>query len=119
MDQLISFLGLFVMLGIAWALSENRRALDYRTIGAGVLLQFTLGVLVLWTSPGRALFASANEVVLQVIRFSNEGAKMVFGEKYTDHFFAFAVLPSIIFFSSLMAVLFHFGLMQQVVRAYS
>jgi CNT family concentrative nucleoside transporter len=119
MDHLISFLGIFVMLGLAHALSENRKAIDYRQLAAGLGLQFVLGLLVLWSAPGKALFAGASTFVLGIIRFSNSGAQMVFGEKYAEHFFAFSVLPSIIFFSSLMAILFYLGIMQRVVGAFS
>ncbi len=119
MEHVISALGLFVFWGIAYGMSENRKALNYRMIGMGIGLQFALGVLVLWTTPGRWVFDGANQAVLQIVRFSNAGAQMVFGEKYVEHFFAFAVLPSIIFFSALMAVLFHFGVMQKVVGAFS
>lgn len=119
MDHLLSLLGYILFLGLAFACSENRRALRPRTIFFGIALQFALGVLVLWTAPGQWIFGAANDFVLRIIQFSNAGAQMVFGEKYTDHFFAFAVLPSIIFFSALMAVLFHLGWMQKVVGAFS
>jgi concentrative nucleoside transporter, CNT family len=119
MDHLISFFGIFVMLGLAYALSYDRRAVDFRTVAAGLGLQFGLALLVLWSAPGKALFSGANAFVLGIIRYSNAGAQMVFGEGYAEHFFAFAVLPSIIFFSSLMALLFHLGVMQRVVGAFS
>lgn len=117
MERLVSFIGLLVIFGIAFLLSEDRKKLDLRMIGTGIALEFGLGVLVLWSAPGKALFSGANQVILQVVRFSNAGAQMVFGEKYTDHFFAFSVLPSIIFFSSLMAILFYLGIMQKIVGA--
>lgn len=119
MEHGISFLGLLMIIGIAFLFCENRKKLDWKSIGTGLALQFGLGVLVLWSTPGRFLFDSANRLILQVIRFSNSGAQMVFGEKYVDHFFAFSVLPSIIFFSSLMAILFHLGIMQKVVGVFS
>jgi CNT family concentrative nucleoside transporter len=119
MNHLVSFVGVLVMLGLAYLLSENRKAIDRRALAAGLGLQFALAIIVLWSAPGRALFSSASSLVLAAIRFSNSGAEMVFGEKYVDHFFAFSVLPSIIFFSSVMAILFHFGLMQRVVGAFA
>ncbi len=119
MQNAISFVGIFVMLGLAYALSENRKKIDGRLILKGLILQFVLAIGVLWTTPGRMLFEGANRAILKLMHFSNTGAAMVFGEKYTDHFFAFSVLPSIIFLSSMMAVLFYLGLMQKIVGAFS
>lgn len=119
MEHVISFLGLLSLLGLAYGMSENRRRIDFRLVGMGLGLQFAIGILMLWTAPGRAFFLGANDFVLHIIQFSNAGAQMVFGEKYAEHFFAFSVLPSIIFLSSLMAVLFHLGVMQRVVQAFA
>ena len=119
MDRLQSFVGACLIVGLAWALSENRKKIELRTIAAGLLLQIALGMLILWSPPGQTLFEQANAGVLKIIQFSNAGAQMVFGEKYTEHFFAFSVLPSIVFLSSLMAILFHWGIMQRVVGAFA
>lgn len=107
------------MLGLAYALSENRKKVDFKHVAAGLALQFAFGTLVLWTTPGRMLFEGANQFVIKVVQFSNVGAEMVFGDKFREHFFAFSVLPSIVFLSSLMAVLFYLGVMQRVVGAFS
>jgi CNT family concentrative nucleoside transporter len=118
-QNLISFLGVFVMLGLAWALSGDRRRVDFRSVAIGLGLQFAVAAVLLWSAPGQSFFALANRAVLKLIQFSNAGAQLVFGEKYTDHFFAFSVLPSIIFLSSLMAILFYLGVMQKVVGAFA
>ena len=116
MERLVSLLGIFVMLGLAWLLSTNRKKMDFKLIIMGTLLQFIFGVLVLWTTPGQIFFQGAKEFITKLISFSDNGAAMVFGQNFRDHFFAFSVLPTIIFVSSLMAVLFHLGVMQKVVK---
>jgi len=115
MHSIISLLGVAVMLGIAFCFSENRRKLDYRTIGLGLGLQFAFGAFLLGSAPGRMAFEWLNRAVVKIIQFSNAGSAMVFGEKFMDHFFAFSVLPSIIFLSSIMAMLFYLGVMQRLV----
>jgi len=96
--------------------------MNVRLILSGLALQFILAVLILRTSLGQSIFSYARIFVTEVIGFSNAGAKFVFGEKLvfgsesTLPVFAFSVLPTIIFVSSLMAVLFHFGILQKVVE---
>lgn len=116
MERLTSLLGLGVMLLLAWLMSENRRHMNARLIISGVLLQFGMAMLLLWTAPGRAAFDAARLVVAQVLDFSNAGAEFVFGMDFRQHFVAFSVLPTIIFVSSLTAMLFHAGILQWLVR---
>ena len=104
------------MLGIAWALSNNRRKMDWRLIGGGILLQFVFALLILKTVPGKEFFLWAKDAVNAIVGLSDEGAKFVFGEAFADHFFAFKVLPTIIFVSSLSYLLFYFGILQKVVE---
>jgi concentrative nucleoside transporter, CNT family len=138
-DRLRSFLGLFVIMGIAWALSTNRRAVKLRIVLWGVGMQLLFAVIVLWTPPGRAVFDTAQAAVDRVIAFSDEGAAFLFGNLYHGMpspprgamsvidgtsldvvqiglIFAFQVLPTIIFIGSLMSVLYHFGVIQKVVH---
>lgn len=115
MERIISFVGLFVLMFLAWILSNNRKKMNFRLIVSGVLLQFLIGVVVLWTPLGRAFFAGAREVITQIISFSDSGAEFVFGTGFREHFFAFSVLPTIIFVSTLMAVLFYLGIIQKIV----
>ncbi|MHC4639897.1 MAG: Na+ dependent nucleoside transporter N-terminal domain-containing protein, partial [Planctomycetota bacterium] len=122
MQRLVSLFGLLVMMFLAWLLSADRKRMNLRLILSGVALQFILAVLILWTSPGRLVFSYARILVTQIIGFSNEGAKFVFGNELVfgsdsvAPVFAFSVLPTIIFVSSLMAVLFHLGVLQKVVE---
>jgi concentrative nucleoside transporter, CNT family len=115
--RLTSLVGLFVMMLLAWALSQDRRRMDWRLICSGVGLQVLLAVLILHTRPGKMVFEGARVVIQQVLAFSDAGAEFVFGEGFREHFFAFSVLPTIIFVSSIMAVFFHLGLMQRIVKA--
>jgi CNT family concentrative nucleoside transporter len=116
MERLVSLLGLATMLVLAWLLSENRRRINVRLIVSGILLQFGMALLLLWTRPGRAVFEAARRAVTQLLDFSNAGAEFVFGASFRDHFVAFSVLPAIVFVSSLTAVLFYLGILQCVVR---
>lgn len=115
--QAVSFLGLLVLLMLAWLLSNNKRKMNIRLIISGVVLQLVLGVLILWTTPGKWFFSWAKIIITKIVSFSDAGAMVVFGEGFREHFFAFSVLPTIIFVSSVMAVLFHLGIMQKVVQA--
>ncbi len=85
----------------------------------GLALQFVLAVLVLKTGPGQAVMAYANRVVTTLVEMANVGAAFVFGEGYAEHWVAFAVPSTIIFFSALTGVLFHLGVLQWVVRMMS
>lgn len=117
--KLVSLLGMFVMIGIAWAFSKNRKAINWKTVGMGTLLQLIFAVIVLKVPLGRQLFQFMNDVILKVLSFSDEGAKFLFGGLVNNQsigfIFAFQVLPTIIFFSSLMAVLYYLGVMQKIV----
>jgi CNT family concentrative nucleoside transporter len=117
MEKLISLVGLVVLLALCFLLSENRKKINYRLVASGVALQIIFGVLVLWTTPGKYFFVVANEVITKILSFSDAGAQMIFGEGFKEHFFAFSVLPTIIFVSSLMSVLFYLGIIQKIVKA--
>ncbi len=128
-------LGLTVILGIAVLLSNNRRHINWRTVGAGLSLQLLLAVLILKGDAMGAVFAPlgwpmaffswVSQFFVLVLNFTTAGARFVFGdlavspgmEGSMGNFFAFQVLPTIIFFGSLMAVLYHLGIMQRVVQA--
>ncbi len=113
----LSAVGLVVMVGLAWLLSVHRDKFPWRIVAWGVGLQLTFGVFVLKTPVGLALFAFLNDVVTALLGFTNDGSRFLFGA-YLDSEFTVAlnVLPTIIFFSALMTVLYHVGLMQRVVR---
>ena len=119
MERLISLLGLFVMLGLAWLMSSNRRQIKPRIVIGGVLLQVVFAVLILKTESGRWLFERLGEFFSTVQQFTDVGASFVFGKGFAEHYIAFKVLPTIIFFSSFMSVLYYLGVMQFVVKAMS
>jgi len=116
MPRLISFLGLWVMLLLAWALSENRRHIHVRLIVTGMLFQLIFAVLILKTTPGRLVFDALQRFVNGIVACGNEGSTFLFGEGFRDHYFAFSVLPLIVFFSCLTGILFHWGVIQKIVK---
>ncbi|KAA2285264.1 NupC/NupG family nucleoside CNT transporter [Arenimonas fontis] len=113
--------GLAVLIGIAWLFSGNRRAVDWRLVLTGVALQVGFAALVLVVPGGREVFDWLGHGFVKILAFVNEGSKFIFGGLMdTDTYgfiFAFQVLPTIIFFASLMGVLYHLGVMQAIVRA--
>lgn len=117
MERVISVLGLAVFVGISYAFSVNRRAVRWQPVLWGIGLQIILAVLIIRTEPGFLAFKFLGDLIELLLGFSDEGAKFVFGETFKDHFVAFKILPTIVFFSSLMAVLYHYNILQKVVRA--
>src|SRR5687767_13385243 len=123
--RLVSFVGLFVIIGIAWLMSNNRGRMSKRIIFVGLLLQFGLAAVILHTRPGELLFDAINSFFLNLQKFVDAGSSFVFGmdgETQTNSrttqlvsSFAFGVMPTIIFVSSLMSVLYYLGVMQRVV----
>jgi CNT family concentrative nucleoside transporter len=112
--------GLAVLLGIAIAFSDRRRAIDWRMVLSGIGLQILFAVVVIMVPGGRQFFEALSSVFVRVISFSLDGAAFVFGsladQSSLGFIFAFQVLPTIIFFASLMAVLYHLGIMQKIVQ---
>ncbi len=123
MRFLNGFLGIAVMLGIAFAFSFNRKKINWRIVIIGTAMQFVFAALILLTPWGRAFFKFFNDAILKVLSFSDEGAAFIFGNLVSDFnigaIFAFKVLPTIIFFSSLISVLYYLGVMQQIVKVFA
>jgi CNT family concentrative nucleoside transporter len=122
MLRLVSLCGIAVLVAVCFAFSKNRRAINWRLVGTGLVLQAILGFTFLYWSAGNQALQSVGRGVNTVIDLGQEGARMVFGSlasgsSGTGFVFAFQILPTLIFFSSLMAVLYHLGVMQAVVRA--
>lgn len=126
MSSLISLLGIVVLLGIAYLLSNNRKAINFRTVFGALAIQVSLGAFILYVPIGRdALLAVANGVS-KVISYGNEGIKFLFGalagDKVFEVFggegfiFAVRVLPAIVFFSALISLLYYIGIMQWVIK---
>ena len=117
LERVWCFGGLFGLIGISFLLSNNRKQVPWRLVGIGTALQIAFAVLILKTPFGGPVFAAAGEVFGRLLGFTSAGANLLFG--FNPSFlatFAFGVLPTIIFFSSLMAVLYYVGVMQWVVR---
>jgi CNT family concentrative nucleoside transporter len=119
-DWLMSGFGLFVMIGVAYSLSSSRKDIKWKTIASGLILQIVLGLIILKTPFGVAVFDGAREAFNGILNYTNEGSKFVFGSLVdvpkSGFIFAFLVLPTIIFMSSLMSVLYHLGVMQKIVE---
>ena len=116
MSRMVGLVGLFVMLLLAWLLSSHKKKMNWRLIGSGIILQFLLAVLILRTGPGKFIFDCIRVLITNLISFSQAGSAFIFGEGFKEHFFAFSVLPTIIFVSSLMTVMFHLGVLQKIVE---
>jgi concentrative nucleoside transporter, CNT family len=126
--KLISLMGIGVFLVLAWSLSLNRKRFPWKTVWSGLALQFAFAVLILKTNAGHRVFEFAQAAFMKLIDFSMEGARMVFGpladqdfltERWgSDHAFVFVITVSatIIVVSALSALLYHYGILQWVVR---
>jgi len=121
MGRFTGILGLLTMLGLAYAFSTNRRAIRLKTVTWGLGLQFVFAVFVLRIDAGRRAFQKAGDVVNQLLSYAFVGSQFVFGDlgKQGSHlgfYFAFQVLPTIIFIAAFFAVLYHYGIMQFVIK---
>jgi CNT family concentrative nucleoside transporter len=116
----MSFVGMFVLIGIAILLSRNRKAIRLRTVIGAFALQFMFGALVLYIPVGKKTLLFISDGVAQVIAFGNDGINFLFGDlTATTNFgfiFALRVLPVIIFFSALISVLYYVGIMKWVIN---
>jgi CNT family concentrative nucleoside transporter len=115
-----SILGIFVLLGIAYLASSNRKNINWRTIIGALVLQISLGAFVLYMPAGKDILLSVANGVSSVIGYANDGISFIFGEqigeKSLGFMFAFHVLPVIVFFSALIAVLYYIGIMELVIK---
>ena len=114
-------LGISAIVAIAYLLSNNKKNIDWKTIGIGLLSQIIIAVGVIKVDAVKIFFEKIGEVFLAIVVFTNEGTKVLFGElansdKY-GAIFAFQILPVIIFFSALTSVLYYYGIIQKVVKA--
>jgi CNT family concentrative nucleoside transporter len=128
-------LGFAFLLSMAWLFSAKRKSIDWALVGKGVGLQVMFALLVLKTGLGRGFFATVNDIFVAIVGYTNAGASFLFGALVNRSVFvvgpdgaatdgtvtlaanfAFSVLPTIIFFSSLMALAYHLGVMQRIVK---
>lgn len=116
-QRLVSLLGIGALLFFAWVLSSHREEFPWRVAGWGLGLQLLFALFILETKVGLWLFSRINDAVVTLLDLTEEGSRFVFGD-YLDFKFSFAlnVLPTILFFSALMTILYHLGLMQRIVR---
>ncbi|MCW9718099.1 NupC/NupG family nucleoside CNT transporter [Avibacterium sp. 21-599] len=120
MDLIISIVGIFVLLGIGLLFSNNRKAINFRTIFGALAIQIGFAALILYVPAGRNALLSTAEGVSKVINYGNEGIAFLFGNladpSNIGFIFAFKVLPIIVFFSALISVLYYIGVMQWVIK---
>jgi len=115
----MGIVGIFVLIGIAILFSENRKAINLRTVGAAFAIQAVFAVLVLYVPAGKDILGSVSGGVQNVINYADSGINFLFGDlgrKKLGFIFAFNVLPIIVFFSSLVAVLYYLGIMQKIIN---
>lgn len=124
-ERAISLFGIAAFLGLCWLLSRDRRRIPWRLVAWGVGLQLAFGIIVLKTAPGLWLFDKLNDGVIALLGFTQSGTDFLFRSFSSGKIetplvnFVFSVLPTIIFFSSLMTVLYHMGVMQRIVHVFA
>ncbi len=122
MDRFTGIIGAVVLLGIAYGMSNNRGAISKRIVLWGLGLQLFFALFILKTPIGQPFFSAVDRIFKKLLSFSDAGSDLLFKSYSTGVVegpllnFAFRILPTIIFFSSLMAVLYHLGIMQRVIR---
>ena len=113
-------LGIVILLGICYLLSNDKRAIDWRLVGSGMALQLILAILIIKVPYVNVLFDFIATGFQKILQFTEAGATFMFGSLVTNldgfgYIFAFQVLPTIVFFSALSSVLYYFGILQKVV----
>jgi CNT family concentrative nucleoside transporter len=130
--NLVSFAGIFILIGFAWLLSSDRKNMNFRVIVWGIGLQLLIAVFIFVVPAGTKVFGFVNDVVVDVLDSASAGAKFVFGplalapgqindsgEKSIGFILAFQAFPTIIFFSALIAILYYLGIMPLVIRGFA
>lgn len=120
MNRFIGILGIIIILGIAILLSENRKKINWRLVITGLILQVIFAIIILKIPLGRRFFELASRGITKILDFTTEGSIFLFGSlldvDFVGSIFALQVLPTIIFFSSLMGILYYLGIMQAIVK---
>lgn len=131
MDKLTGLFGVALILGLSFLMSNNRKAINYRVVISGLIIQIALAVFILKVPLGQQIFAKLGYLITKLLDFSNKGADFVFGilvnkatlekvfGKGNDFIFIFKILPTIIFVSVLVSVAYHIGLMQRIVSFFA
>lgn len=127
MEKFIGIIGIIIILGIAYAMSNNRKAINKRLVIVGLLLQWGLALFILKSKIGQDIFKAVGGFISMLLDFSDKGAEFVFGVLAKPEFlaqvfgpangmvFAFKIAPTIIFVCSLVGILYYLGVMQAVV----
>lgn len=118
MDYFRGLIGIVLLLAFALIFSANKRAVDWRLVGIGVILQAIFGFMITKVDFVARIFATVSRAFVKLLSFSEDGALFIFGDLATDTFgfiFAFKVLPTIIFFSTVSAGLYYLGILQKIV----
>lgn len=116
---MISLLGVVLLLFIAFILSAHRKSINWRTVGGAFAIQAVIGAFVLYFPPGIKMLLALTEYVKNILAYSQQGIDFIFGavgNKSLGFIFAFNVLPVIVFFSALITVLYHLGIMSWIIR---
>lgn len=116
---MVGLLGVALLIGIALAMSSARRSINWRTVGGAFAIQATVGAFVLYSEPGKQFLYKATQFVANIIGYSQQGIDFLFGpigNKSLGFIFAFNVLPVIVFFSALIAVLYHLKVMGIIIK---
>jgi CNT family concentrative nucleoside transporter len=119
MHRLISVLGILVFIALAWLMSSHKRRVSPRIIFGGLLLQFIFAAIILQTTTGSRIFDGIDFAFTSLLGCVSAGSSFVFGEDFAEHFFAFKVLPTIIFFSAFMSIFYYYGVMQLIVSMFA
>ncbi|MGL4772023.1 MAG: NupC/NupG family nucleoside CNT transporter [Clostridium sp.] len=123
MDRFIGLLGIIAILAIAYLLSENKKKINWRLVLTGLGLQVVFAIIILKIPAGRKVFEVASGAISKLLDFTLEGTTFLFGnlldESTFGMIFALKVLPTIIFFSALMGILYYLGVMQAIIRVIS
>jgi CNT family concentrative nucleoside transporter len=125
--HLISFAGLFIFIFLGWLMSDNHRVVNWRVIGWGLGLQFCFGLFVFKVPAGTAFFLAINDIVVKIVDASAAGARFLFGplavppgiEGSPGFILAFQSLPTVIFFSALMSLLYYWRIMPLLIRLFA
>lgn len=132
MHNLTSFAGIFIIIAFCWAISANRRMVRWKTVASGIALQIVFALLVFVVPGGSSVFLFLNDLVVKMLDGASAGSRFVFGrlalppgavdasgQESMGFFLAFQALPTIIFFSSLMALLYYIGLLPRLIKLFS
>lgn len=115
-------IGIFTLVGIAFLMSNNRSQINWRLVGLGLSLQLFFALFILKTPVGQPFFGAVDSTIKKLLSFSDAGSDFLFASFGTGMVegplmnFAFRVLPTIIFFSALMAIFYHWGIMQFIIK---